>query len=121
MKPRVKANRPYYADELALADYSHVLRGVYVGGCIHERNAWGIWESTRSHAHNYRANEFYGWICILKPEDVLTASGRPTATLLHELGHLLAPDAHHSRAWKRAVISLGIGQEITRCGLKELT
>jgi len=121
MKPRIRANRPYYADDLALGEYTHVLRGVYVGGCIDERNAWGIWESTRSHAHNSSKSEWLGWICVLKPEDVLTASGRPTATLLHELAHLLAPNSHHSRRWKVAVTELGAGQEISRCGLKELT
>lgn len=117
---RIRAHHPYYAEELGLAEYSHILRGVYVGSCVHERNAWGIWDGVRSHAHNYRKNEWFGWVCVLKAEDVLTSRGKPTTVLLHELAHLAAPESLHSRAWKRAVTELGAGTEIARCHLTPL-
>ena len=120
MKPRIRSNHPYYSDELALGDYANVIRGIYVGGCVDERNSWSVWESARSHAHNASKSEWLGWICVLKPEDVLTPSGRPTAVMMHELAHLLCPDQKHSRAWKRAVTELGAGQEIERCGFTRL-
>ena len=117
---KIRTDRPYYPDELGLDDYAYILRGVYVGGCIHERNAWGIWDGVRSHAHNHRSNEWYGWICILNPADVLKPNGEMTATLAHELAHLLVPGVLHSASWKRAVTRLGYGSEISRCGLSPL-
>jgi hypothetical protein len=117
---KVAANRPYRASQLGLDDPDSVIFGVYVGGCIHERNAWGIWDGTRSHAHNNEKNEFYGWICILDPADVLTPRGQPTSTLLHEVAHLMCPNQLHSRAWKKAVTALGAAAEIARCGLTTL-
>ena len=117
---KIRSHHPYYADELGLGEHAHLLRGVYVGGCIHERNSYTIWEGSRSHAHNRRKNEFYGWICVLDPKDVLTPRGKPTAVILHELAHLLAPETLHSRSWKKAVTELGCGSEVARCGLKPL-
>jgi hypothetical protein len=114
---KITANRPYHAHQLGLDDPDNVIWGVFVGGCVDERNAWGIWDGTRSHAHNRTKSEWFGWICILSPADVLTPRGQPTATLLHEVAHLMAPDALHDRRWKRAVIALGAGSEIARCGL----
>ncbi len=95
--------------------------GVMVGACVDERTAWGIWEGTRSHAHNRTRSEWFGWICVLDPSDVLTPTGQPTSTLLHEIAHLMVPDHLHSKSWKRAVTRLGAGAEIKRCGLSPLT
>lgn len=114
---KITPNRPYRASQVGLEDPDGLVWGVYVGGCVDERNAWGIWDGARSHAHNQSKSEWFGWICVLDPADVLTPRGQPTSTLLHEVAHLMVPDQLHSRAWKRAVISLGVGSEITRCGL----
>ena len=115
---KILPDRPYYSDQLRLEDYP--LRGIYVGGCVHERNAWGIWDGVRSHAHNHQKNEWFGWICILDPKDVLTPSGKITATLAHELAHILCPDSLHTRKWKRTVTEMGFAGEIERCGLRPL-
>lgn len=112
--------RPYHADELGIDDPDNVIWGVYVGGCIDERGAWGIWESTSGHAHSCLKDTYFGWICIIKPSDVLTPSGSPSKALLHEYAHLLCPDQDHTRSWKRAVTRLGAGSEIERTGLKPL-
>ena len=120
VRPKIQLHHPYYSDTLGLDDPDGVLRGVFVGGCVDERTAWGVWENTRSHAHNSSKGEWFGWICIMKPEDVLTRSGKMTSTLAHEIAHLVHPDALHSRAWKRTVTKMGYGVEIERCGLKAL-
>ena len=118
--PRIRSNHPYYADDLGLIDYAHVLRGVYVGACIDEGLAYDRWRDNNAHAHNHRSSAWYGWICIYKPEAVLTPGGYPTTTLLHELAHLLVPEQLHTRAWKVALTDLGAGAEIARCKLKPL-
>ena len=56
----------------------------------------------------------------MRPEDVLTKSGKMTSTLAHEIAHLMHPDQLHNRAWKRTVTRMGYGVEIERCGLKVL-
>ena len=117
---RITVNRPYYADTLGIDDPDGVIRGIYVGSCVDERNAWGIWNGVRSHAHNHTGYPWVGWACFLNPDDVLTPSGKITATLAHEIAHLMVIDELHTRRWKRAVSELGFASEIARCGLAPL-
>jgi hypothetical protein len=117
---KIVSGRPYRASDLGLDDPDGVLWGVYVGGCVHERDAWSIWTDTRSHAHHHRTNEWHGWVCIKEPKDVLTPKGRITATLAHEIAHLISGDARHSRKWKRTLMEMGFAGEILACGLKPL-
>ena len=117
---KIVAGRPYYADLLGIDDPDGVIRGIYVGSCVDERNAWGIWDGVRSHAHNHTRSEWAGWVCILNAGDVLTPSGNMTASLAHEIAHLMVPDELHSRRWKRVVTKMGFSSEIARCGLTPL-
>ena len=117
---KILPNKPYYSDTLAIDDPDSVIRGIFVGSCVDERNAWGCWEGASSHAHNHTTNAWYGWICVLNPKDVLTPSGKMTAALAHEIAHLLCPNSLHSRAWKVAITRMGFGSEIERCGLTKL-
>jgi hypothetical protein len=117
---KIVAGRPYYSDTLGIDDPDGVIRGIFVGSCIDERNAWSVWEGASGHSHNVSKSDWFGWICILNPKDVLTPSGKITAALAHEICHLLCPDAGHSRAWKVAVTKMGFPGEITRTGLKPL-
>jgi len=117
---KIVPDRPYYCDQLAIDDPDGVIRGIFVGGCVHERNSWSIWEGARSHAHNYRRNEWFGWICILRPDEVLTQTGEMTATLAHGIAHLLCPDQYHSAKWKRTISKMGYPSEILKSGLKPL-
>jgi hypothetical protein len=119
-RARIAKERPYYADELGLAEYGHVLRGVYVGACVEDDDAYDRWRDNNAHAHNHVGDIWFGWICIYKPEAVLTPTGLPTTTLLHELAHLLVPGELHTRAWKKAITDLGAGAEIVRCKFKPL-
>ena len=117
---KITVGRPYYVDQLGLDDPDGVVRGVFVGGCIDERGAWGIWTDTRSHAHHLKANHFHGWICIKEPKDVLTPKGRMTATLAHEIAHLICGDGAHTRKWKKTLVEMGFASEVLACGLKPL-
>lgn len=116
----IKPNRPYYSDTLGLDDPDGVLRGVFVGGCVDERGAWRVWEECRSHAHYAKDDAWKGWVCVYRPSDVLTPTGRMTATLAHELSHLLADTHLHDRAWKKRLTEMGFASEIVACKLKPL-
>ena len=117
---KILPDRPYYPDTLGIDDPDGVIRGIYVGGCVHERNSWSIWDGARSHAHNSRSNEWFGWICIVSPKDVLTPSGKMTAILSHEICHLLVPEKLHTREWKKRLTEMGFASEVVRCHLKPL-
>lgn len=117
---KILPGRPYYVDQLGIDDPDGVIRGIYVGGCVHERDSWSVWDGASSHAHNHTKNEFYGWICILSPKDVLTPSGKMAAGLAHEIAHLLVPNVLHTRAWKVQITKMGFASEITRCHLSPL-
>ena len=117
---KIFTNRPYYSDTLGIDDPDGVIRGVYVGGCVDERNAWSIWEGLHSHAHSYTADPWYGWACVLSPKHLFSSSGKMTPIFLHEIAHLLCPNQGHTAKWKRTITRLGAGSEIERCGLKKL-
>jgi|ERR1035438_2599028 hypothetical protein len=117
---KIVRGRPYYCDQLGIDDPDGVIRAIYVGACIHEKDSWSVWEGASSHAHNHTQNEFYGWICILDPKDVLTPTGKMTAALAHEIAHLLCPNSLHGRKWKREITKMGYASEIVRCHLKPL-
>lgn len=116
----LEPHRPYYADTLGIDDPDGVIRGIYIGGCVDERNSWSVWDGVRAHAHNRTLSEWYGWACFLNPSDVLKSDGRMTSTLAHEIAHLLCPNQGHSRTWKKAVTEMGHPSEIARCNLKPL-
>ena len=116
----LEKHRPYYSDTLGIDDPDRVIRGVYIGGCVDERNSWSIWDGIKAHAHNRTNSEWYGWMCFLEVEDVLKPSGRMTSTFAHEVAHLLCPNSGHTRKWKETVTKMGYGQEIRRCNLKPL-
>ena len=115
----IRAGRPYRLSELGIDD-DELCWGVMVGSCIDERVAWGIWVDAGAHAHNEKGSDWEGWICVMRPEDVLTPTGKPSKMLLHEYAHLLVPNEGHSRKWKREVTKLGAGSEIARCKLSPL-
>jgi len=119
---KVKKDRPYKAHELGLDDPEGLCWGVFVGACVDERTAWTVWEGAAAHAHNTekQSSHWFGWICVLDPKTVLTRSGYPSMTLLHEFAHILVPNAGHTVRWKQEVTRLGAGSEILRCKLKPL-
>lgn len=90
---------------------------VFVGGCV-ER---GVGSSFRhqAHAHNYKEDENFGWICfrsikrIGHYEIVNYANGceifitKPSQLVLHEVAHILAPNQYHTKTWLNRYIELG--------------
>jgi hypothetical protein len=117
---KVRVNRPYKASELGLDDPDGVIWGVFVGGCIDERNGWREWTVNQSHAHSHSKDAWFGWICIENPKHVLTPQGKITNTLAHEIAHMMVPNQGHTPKWKREIIKMGFAQEIGRCKLKPL-
>ena len=110
---KILPGRPYRASDLGL-DFD-VVWGVYVGGCIEGANvSWRLFNEMYGHAHNDSKDEWFGWICILDPKHVLTRTGRPTRTLLHEIAHLLVPNQGHTNKWRKVVTELGAGSEAKR-------
>ena len=87
--------------------------GVSLGGCC---DAFGTDRvgamRPEAHAHVSAKSAMRGWICVKsgKPEKVRTASGRPTAMLIHEVAHIVTW-AGHTVAWIKAVTTLGAPAE----------
>ena len=110
---RVAINTPYKPADLNL-DFD-CLWGVYVGGCVDRTGeTWRLWHEIHGHAHNDKLDPWFGWVCILEPKRVLTAKGRPTKILLHEIAHLLVPNQGHTKRWKRVVAELGAASEAVK-------
>lgn len=84
---------------------------VHFGSCI----ATGRRFRRQAHAHTEPRSSHRGWICILsaKPERAVSASGRPTRLLIHEVAHMFAPSDWHGERWQRAVTLLGAPSEVT--------
>ncbi len=113
-------NRPFYADELGIDDPDHLIRGIYIGGCVETLNTEITFEKDWAHAHNQDSDVWHGWVCVYRPEDVFTPSGKMSRILAHEIAHLLCPNDGHSRNWKRTITKMGYESEIKRCGFAPL-
>lgn len=90
-----------------------VVWGVYAGGCV-KRD--GLFDDAHviAHAHVGPGDPWRGWICTLSRDDVLTETGRPTMTLLHEAAHLMVGSMRHDAEWRAALRSIGGGAEASR-------
>lgn len=84
------------------ADYPE-FKGLFVGGCV-ERGVGSRFRS-QAHAHD-RGGAHEGWICVLSPKRLYTASGGVSQLMLHELAHLLAPGGHNDK-WRAQARALG--------------
>ena len=99
----------------ALAPYSDIW-GVYVGdGCVTGTEPLE-WLKIHAHAHNDTEDEWFGWICIADPYNVITAKGNPTAILLHEVAHVLCRDPGHSQKWCAVVSAIGAPGQAQKYG-----
>jgi hypothetical protein len=95
----------------SLAEYPEVW-GIYVGaGCVTGDSPLD-WRTIEAHAHVL--DEWTGWICIANRRSVVTANGRATHLLLHEVGHVLVGDTSHGKRWRDMVTGLGAAKEAKR-------
>ena len=85
----------------------HIIWGIYVGeGCVDGHDPLE-WRKVEAHAHCMTDDEWYGWICIARPNHVKTPKGSPTHALLHELAHLMAKQTSHGKRWHDILVGLG--------------
>jgi len=71
----------------------------------------------RAHAHNYKGDAFYGWVCVLSPKrlgvTVACEGGadlevvKPSRILVHEYAHILTPGHGHDDTWRATMRELG--------------
>jgi len=88
-----------------------IVWGIFVGdGCI--TGSYPLdWKTIEAHAHALDDDEWQGWICVADPRAVVTSTGRPSHTILHEVGHLELKNASHGKKWYDAVVHLGATAE----------
>lgn len=90
------------------------LWGIYVGdGCVTGSSPLE-WRDVDAHAHNSTDDEWFGWVCVADPYDVVTEKGNITALMKHEIAHILCRNALHSKRWKAIVTCLGAPGEAAK-------
>lgn len=89
-----------------------VLVRVFVGGCV--KRGDGSSFRRQAHAHNYRSDPHFGWICVRSPKRLKTPSGKPTTVMFHEFAHILTPNAGHGMRWRAQISELGYPAEAKR-------
>lgn len=108
-KVRTGPHRPIELSP-ALAAYPSVW-GVYVGdGCVTGQEPLE-WLKIHAHAHDDPSDEWFGWVCIADPYNVITPKGNPSAILLHEIAHVLCRGEGHNKKWRAVVTSIGAPKE----------
>lgn len=92
--------------------------GVHVGGCVEMDNDEVYKQlDIEAHAHTRMGpnSRWKGWICVIRPSNVFTKTGRPSRLLLHEYGHLICGNREgHGPAWRRVVTELGAASEVKK-------
>jgi hypothetical protein len=90
--------------------------GVFVGGCVNRGEGSSF--RAKAHAHNDKKGTNYGWICVRAAwrvgeyvlSDDVSFDGsitKPSATMYHELAHILTPNHGHDDAWVAKMKALG--------------
>ncbi len=90
--------------------------GISLGGCVDAIGTDRRGAMRRvAHAHTGVHSPNRGWICVNsgKESRILTATGRPTYVLIHEVAHIVTWDGHTAR-WGKAVTALGAPGEAKR-------
>lgn len=105
-----------YARAEAKGYKARAVAGVSLGGCCDAIGTTrkGAFRRT-AHAHTSGSDPRRDWICVLsgKVERLVSPTGKPTATLIHEYAHILT-HAGHTDAWRKAVAALGAPAEAVR-------
>ena len=88
-----------------------IVWGIFVGdGCVIGSDPLD-WRKIEAHAHSFPEDEWQGWICVADPRAVITSTGRPTHTLIHEVAHLVLQNSSHGKKWADTVVRLGATTE----------
>lgn len=101
------ADGPHRPEAVGLREWSSIVWGIFIGGCVSGETTWSEMAGTDAHAH--QDAEWAGWICIYSGRAALT-KGKPSQLLLHELAHLLVSGGHNDR-WRSACAFLGASKE----------
>jgi hypothetical protein len=81
-------------------------KGVFVGGCI--RRGDGSSFRAKAHAHCYKRDKLFGWICIRSAKRLYTRPGQPSNLMWHELCHILTPNHSHDDVWRAKAKQYGV-------------
>jgi hypothetical protein len=81
-------------------------KGVFVGGCI--RRGDGSSFRAKAHAHCYKRDKLFGWICIRSAKRLYTRPGQPSNLMWHELCHILTPNHSHDDVWRAKARQYGV-------------
>lgn len=85
------------------------VKGIFVGGCV-ERGVGSSFRA-KAHAHCFRKDPYFGWICVRSAKRLGEVSGqevtKPSALLWHEYAHILTPDHYHDDYWRGTMKVLG--------------
>lgn len=74
----------------------HVVKGVFVGGCVGEEVTNPFWE-----AHAHHDGDFEHWLCFRT-----AALMKRRLLVIHELAHLTSGHGHDD-VWRKEVLRLG--------------
>lgn len=85
-----------------VSEWSEV-KGIYVGGCV--KRGLGSSFRAKAHAHNEKADKYFGWICVRSIKRIGEAQGQritnPSRLLWHEYAHILTPNHSHDDTWRK--------------------
>jgi hypothetical protein len=83
------------------------VKGVFVGGCVAKGTLTPlgvvIKGDVEAHAHNWRQDQYFGWVCFQAPDLLDDRNLR-----LHELAHINTPNQGHTAAWRAEMQRLGV-------------
>jgi len=74
---------------------AHGYKGVFVGGCI--RRGDGSSFRAKAHAHCYKRDKLFGWICVRSAKRLYARPGQPSNLMWHEMSHIITKDGHGKR------------------------
>lgn len=106
---KLKTGPHRVADLFDMRKYTslNIVWGIYVGeGCITGEYPLD-WKKIEAHAHALKDDNWQGWICIANPRSVITSTGRPSHTLIHEVAHLELASSSHGKKWYDVVVGMG--------------